>query len=62
MLNSSVMVAYVIENGQNIDYGKQNDGEWGGSFKILEVPKENQCTNAAVFVIRQHGGASIGPS
>ncbi len=63
MLNPSashVMLAYAIKNGNNIEYGKQDDGEWGGAFKILEAHKENNCENVAVFVIRQFGGVQLG--
>ena len=52
---------FTIKKGNNIEYGKQDDGEWGGSFKILEALKENNCENVAVFVIRQFGGVALGP-
>ncbi len=58
-----IMLAYAYKKSNaddDLEYGKQDDGEWGGSFKILETIKEKKLSNVAVFVIRQHGGVDIG--
>ncbi len=59
---SHVMMAYTFKKtGDSSEYGKQDDGEWGGSFKILEVLKDKKVSNVAVFVVREYGGSHIGP-
>ena len=59
---SHVMMAYTFKKtGDQSEYGKQVDGEWGGSFKILEALKDKKVTNVAVFVMREYGGTHIGP-
>ncbi len=56
-----VMCGYCFKKGPDtFEYGKQDDGEWGGSHRILESIKLKNVTNAAIFVIREFGGIEIG--
>ena len=56
-----VMCAYTFKKSKDEnEYGKQDDGEWGGSHRILEAITAAKATNVAVFVVRQFGGLEIG--
>ncbi len=56
------MCAYSLKKAAGyLAYGKQDDGEWGGSHRILEVVKDNKVANTVVFVVREFGGQEIGP-
>ncbi len=59
-----VMCGYVFKKpgSDKMEYGKQDDGEWGGSHRILEFLKVKKCANVAVFVVREFGGEHIGPN
>ncbi len=58
-----VMCGYAFKKPQDkMEYGKQDDGEWGGSHRILELLTVKKCANIAVFVIREFGGQEIGPN
>ena len=56
-----VMCGYTFKKSKTEnEYGKQDDGEHGGSHRILEAVKASNATNVAVFVVREFGGEHIG--
>ncbi len=56
-----IMCAYAFKKpNSDIEYGKQDDGEWGGAHRIMEVLKTNNTVNTIVFVVREFGGVEIG--
>ena len=55
-----MMAGYGIKDGSNVKYGNQDDGEYGGSYKILEHLKDSELSGIIVFVARKYGGMNIG--
>ncbi len=55
-----VMAGYGIKEREEVKYGNQDDGEYGGSYKILEHLKESELCGLIVFVARKYGGINIG--
>ena len=53
-----IPTAYIIKNGE----GYQDDREHSASSKMLNVLKNNDIQNLAVFVVRYYGGIHLGPT
>ena len=58
-----IMAGYAYKQSKDrIEYGRDDDGEWGGSHRIVEAIKSANASNVVVFVIRQYGGEHLGGS
>ncbi len=55
-----MMAGYGIKEKDDVKYGNQDDGEYGGSYKILEHLKDEELSGLIVFVARKYGGINIG--
>ncbi len=56
-----IMCGYAIKTSKDkLEYGRDDDGEWGGSHRIVEAIKAKNLSNIVVFVIRQFGGQHLG--
>ena len=56
-----IVCAYIIPNQEfHETKGHCDDGEFGAGRKILDMMKENNIENRAIFVVRYYGGVKMG--
>lgn len=55
-----IMMGYITKDRGNIVMGSQDDHEYSGGSKILQVMRNMKVQGVAIFVVRRYGGKHLG--